>query len=428
MSNVNSAFSKPWIRMIAGLVGFLFIYLLLGIWADAESRKLSWLIEPPIFCLGSIFWLVFFAQFVIPIRTITQRFGIVKRLFHYLFQSHGPTIFVENGQVKEMRYEDSQRGPGIIWLDSASAAVLRTATSFLPAKGPGLIFTEIGQYIAATVDLHTQRQTIGPYENENPLTIPKEHPDYREIQQRRWETSGMTRDGIEIIASFNILFKVDAEFGKGGTPFGYNQDSVFKAVRDSQVAGASSNYPIWNPIIAKMVVDVWRDYLRKYKLNDLFEVPEGASQTTLQSILQHLNARLAQEKTVELDEFGKITGSELTSSEYHQIKQMGWRVLGVNIKRLLFSDEIEERLATQWTTTWLKNAEKEREQVDRNRKINEIHGQDEALKALEMLVHSTFKGVIRNSALAHRMNTETRDLLEISRWLHDKRGTGNDNP
>jgi len=444
MSDSND--SNTWLRIIAVLGGFFVIYFILGFWVNTESRIPTWLIDLLIFSLSSVLWLVFFAQFIAPIRSLSERKEILKRLYHYLLQSHGPTIFIENGQVRKANHKNNRKGPGIVWLDSASAVVLRTATSFLPPKGPGLTFTEKGQYIAATVDLHTLRQTIGPKPGTNPLKITKENPDYDEIQKQRWETSGLTRDGIELIASFNVLFKVDADFGQGGTPFGYNPESVFKVVRDSQVAGSSSSNPIWNPLIAKMVVDVWRDYLRKYKLSELFEIKEGSNQTTLQEILHHLNMQLKKELVVELDEFGTPTGSDVTSNEFQKIKQMGWRVVGVNLTGLHFSDEIEERLSTQWTTTWLKNAEKERERVDRNRKYQEVLGQYEALKefalsscqelsgeppeskahALEMLVHSTFRGVIKNSDLMRRTNTETRDLLEISRWLHDKRGTTND--
>ena len=127
---------------------------------------------------------------------------------------------------------------------------------------------------------------------------------------------------------------------------------------------------------------------------------------------------------------------------------MGLEVMGVTIKRLFFQPEVEARLISLWTTQWLKNAQKERDQVERNRKMTEARAQEDALKdfainasqeisqlavdgdaqkihALEMLVHSTFLGVRRSTALLKRANTEQRELAEIFRWLREKRGESN---
>ncbi len=100
-------------------------------------------------------------------------------------------------------------GPGIIWLDTASAAVLRTPTFFTRTVGPGIVFNHHHEYIAATVDLHGQNQTMGPRDTDDkddPFRADKDNPDYDEIQKRRWETSAMTRDGIEIVTSIGVKF------------------------------------------------------------------------------------------------------------------------------------------------------------------------------------------------------------------------------
>jgi hypothetical protein len=133
-----------------------------------------------------------------------------------------------------------------------------------------------------------------------------------------------------------------------------------------------------------------------------------------------------------------------TSREFETLSEMGLEVLGVNIKRVMFAPEIEERIISQWTTLWKKNAEKERDQVERDRKLAEIAGQEDALKqyaadatrefqceplpnkydALYSLVHGTFSGVRRNSSLLKRTNTEQRELWDIFSWLRDRGARG----
>jgi hypothetical protein len=154
----------------------------------------------------------------------------------------------------------------------------------------------------------------------------------------------------------------------------------------------------------------------------------------------------------ELDDFGRPVPDvpPVRSQEFERLREMGLEVMSVTIKRLMFRSEVEEKLVKQWTTLWLKNARKERDQIDRKHKLLETEAQEDALKdfalnasreisqfkpdenapklhTLEMLVHSTFRGLLRNTALLKRANTEQRELAEIFRWLREQRGvTDND--
>ena len=42
-------------------------------------------------------WMVFFAQFVLPVNKLQDRWKVVERLVTYLMGGHGPAIFIENG-------------------------------------------------------------------------------------------------------------------------------------------------------------------------------------------------------------------------------------------------------------------------------------------------------------------------------------------
>src|SRR5215208_1356846 len=100
-----------------------------------------------IFPLLLILWMAFFAQFVLPVRTFRDRQKIFDRLITYLFGGHGPALFIENGIIKEHSGERLKKGPGVLWLDSASAAVTRTATAIKQTIGPGVHFIDSREYI-----------------------------------------------------------------------------------------------------------------------------------------------------------------------------------------------------------------------------------------------------------------------------------------
>jgi hypothetical protein len=446
-------FERPVPRTMLRFGIFILVYIVLIVWQSFTPFGFDPLV--PVgdlaLCLGGLaLWTIFFAQFVLPVYKIGARIKIIQRLILYVFGRHGPAIFVENGVVRESEGERKKRGPGVLWLDSASAAVLRTPVKFTRTIGPGVHFTTRKEYIAATVDLHTMSQTLGPNEDENPFTVAADHADYQAIQKRRYETSALTRDAIEVVTSISVSFRIKSTPGEGGTPLGFNADNVRKTITDNLTQGATSDQPVWSSLPAKMAVDVWREYLRKLRLTQLFEIAEGRTDTTLQIISALLKKRLSQETVELLDDFGRpLPGiAPVASQEFERLRQMGVEVIGVTIKRLIFAPEVEDKLIGQWTTLWLKNAQKERDQVERNRKMTETRAQEQALKefalnasqeisqikpneaaptihALEMLVHSTFLGIRRNTALLKRTSTEQRELAEIFRWLREKRGESN---
>lgn len=445
-------FQRPVVNTLLRFGLFILAYIVLLAWqafTPTGLNPLAPIVDLFICVVGSMLWMVFFAQFVLPVRKIRDRVMIIDRLVSYLAGFHGPAIFVANGVVSESEGERKKRGPGVIWLDSASAAVLRTPVKFTRTVGPGVHFTRGKEYVAATVDLHSLSQVIGPNDDDQPYTVEKDNPDYENIQKRRYETSALTRDAIEVIATISITFRIKSTPGEGGSPLGFNEENVRKAVTDSLTQGVHTDHPIWSPLPGKMAVDIWREYLRKFKLIELFEIPDGRSDTTLQMINGLLKKRLSQETVEVLDDFGRLVDAPAAvSQEFLRLRDMGLEITGAFVRRLTLAPEVEENLVSQWTTLWLKNARKEHDQVERNRKILEARAQEEALKefalnaslevsqtqldgtapkthALEMLVHSTFLGIRRDTALLRRTNTEQRELAEIFRWLREKRGENN---
>jgi hypothetical protein len=237
-----------------------------------------------VFCGAGLFiWLAFFAQFILPVRKVGDRQKIFDRLLTYLTGGHGPAIFIENGWPRMSHEETNRKGPGVIWLDTASAAVLRTATKFTRAVGPGVVFTEGSERLAksdklpGSLDLHTQNHKIGPNEGDDPFAAKKpdnvSDEEFKFWRSRREETVALTRDGIEVVPNIAVTFKIDAEPAKGDEPgsrFGYNKDSVFKAIAGQGINPDETKRVAWNELPARLAADLWREYLSKFTLDELF--------------------------------------------------------------------------------------------------------------------------------------------------------------
>jgi hypothetical protein len=294
----SSPFRKKWLYIVAWLVVLLVFY---G-WQITRMGGFQanlWGIIFDLFCVFPAFLILliaFFAQFVLPVHTFRDRQKIFDRLLIDLFGGHGPALFIENGEIKEHSGERLKKGPGVVWLDSASAAVTRTAVKIKQTIGPGVHFIENKEYIAGTVDLHIQSQTLGPKEKEKPFEEKKEEQgdeEYNQIQDRRKQVSALTRDGIEVIPNISVSFRVDTGFPKDGQPgsrFGYrtgitkkdreNEEKDKEAIRRA-ILGEGINPNVladsprrrvkWNELPAALAVDVWREYVAKFTLDELFK-------------------------------------------------------------------------------------------------------------------------------------------------------------
>lgn len=291
-------YKRPWFY----IVGWLFILLLVYGWqilrmGGFRANLFEVIVDLAcVFPLLLVFWIAFFAQFVLPVRTFRDRQKMFDRLITYLFRGHGPALFIENGQIKEHSGERLKKGPGVVWLDSASAAVTRTAVSIKQTIGPGVHFINRGEFIAGTVDLHIQSQTVGPQENDEPFAAKKDdqpQEEWAQVQDRRKQVSALTRDGIEVIPNISISFRVSTGFPKEGQPgsrFGYrtgvrrgdqsNEQKDKDAIRRAILAeginpNAMPDSPrrrvAWNELPAALAVDVWREYAAKFTLDQLFQ-------------------------------------------------------------------------------------------------------------------------------------------------------------
>jgi len=393
-------------RIGLGAAGLGIIYLLFALWGGDLVGKIPSLFLDLLLCIaGLVFWLFFFAQFLLPVRKKRDRQLAAERLFDYLSGYHGAALFIESGGLRERKNEVQRKGPGLIWLDTASAALLRTPTRYTRAVGPGIVFTSSSEYVGGTVDLHLQSSRLGPKDDEDAFIARLKREgkaDYDLRQQRRFDTQGITRDSHEIVPNISVSFRLDARDGEGGTQFGYRAVSVERAISgrpidasvDEELKEKDAN---WQYLPVHLAANVWRETLAKFTLTELFEQSDEVRQGILQFVIQYVRDRLQKEFVTRLDEYGKpvyqtdarhnlVLGQDgnpiilqETSREFQILQSRGLRVTGVNISNLRFQPEVEKELLNNWKTTWLERARREREVVEKRRSYASEEGRQTAV-------------------------------------------------
>ena len=539
-------YKRPWFYIAAWLAFLLVVYgWQIYRMGGVEASFFDILLDLACFFpLLLLLWMAFFAQFVLPVRTITDRQKIFERLLAYLGGAHGPAIFIENGKKRESPRESEKQGPGVLWLDSASGAVTRTATAIKQTMGPGVHFTSHFEYIAGIVDLHIQFYSF-PKESDNPFVPKKDsqtEEEYREIQDRCKQVSALTRDGIEIVPRISVVFRLDTGFpapGRPGSRFGYRtgvtqkdkeqekQDklAIRKAILGEGInplmsADSPRHHVAWNQLPFLLAVDVWREYVAKFTLDELFsptqavpaappkmpepteeeiallshplrvgsrreavkgmftsmlhgmnawmaqtlesmegpnpdktttpappplptpavpktEKGEPPKKTALQVINEMVNARLKQPEVDYLDDHGVRGQGKIQSREYQLLQDRGLKVLSVGIGGLMFNPEIEQTIISRWSTSWLKNAKIESEQIERRKNVVESAAREQAIRqyadvlsreimqkkpigvkeTLRTLLMRTRTLIFTNDQLRRRMTAEEQELEEILKWI-----------
>ncbi len=380
----------------------------------------------------------FFAQFVLPIQNSKHRQEIYSRVKYFETGARGPALFIKNGRVIEHEGESDKHGPGLIVLDTASAAVLRTDTEIRDTVGPGVVFTKSyvdkgifhNEYIAGSVDLRAQRQLISQ------------------------QTNGLTRDGFEITPNISIKFRIKRPIENAPTESGvtseyqYNEEAVRNAItREVIQLGTTDNSKgrmPWNKLPAHLVVNIWREYIRKFKLGDLF-TSSGIS--GLQTIEDMINKRVKQKDVVALDDTGLPTGEWLESLEFKQLESRGLEVLEVRIQNVSFESDIEKQHIEQWSAEWLNLARKESHQIKEKEALIETAAREDAsksfariasrqfsakttlpqqnpFKTLQLLILPLKEFILSESSANSEMETELRKLDDVWKWLLDNNPDG----
>lgn len=443
-------FEKKWAYFTTPVVVLSLVYVAGLLTSASVFRSLIFDITG-ILCIFPILflcWLAFFAQFILPVRDWHQRFQIFFRLILHAIGFGGPAIFIRNGEpVKSSRDEENKKRCGVIWLDTASAAVLRTDTKFTRTVGPGVVFTKKGEYFAGCVDLRKQSNSIGPRPEDKPFDDPADE----ETKARCKQTCGLTRDGITVMPNISITFSIDAEKNKKTDPqetpsyntrYGFNEESVRKAIQHESVNpdepdDASSRHVKWNQLPIYLAVDVWREHIRKFTFSELFAMEK---KNGLETVTAMMNERMKSPQVDELNDEGKPTGRKIESQEYRQLSDRGIKVLSVSINNLFFEESLEYDIIQGWPASWLEYAKAEGGKIDHLASLTQTHGREEALKefattssrilgrepdtpdcktALYDLLQGTKQSMMDNKVNGS-VNAELRDIQEVIKWARKR--------
>ncbi|HWQ05388.1 MAG TPA: hypothetical protein VN452_08535 [Longilinea sp.] len=356
-----------------------------------DFNQVTFLLDAFLIIIGLIFWLAFFSQFTLPVKTIHERLQSFYRLLIYPLGLHGQAISIVDGEIQKRKGEEQRSGPGVILVDTASAALLKTPTRFIRAIGPGITFTKRRESVSpdTVVDLRLHKKTIGLLTNSSNSLSPfaekgkKETlAEYQTRQNQRNETRALTRDGIEIVSTITVYFRLESTPGEGNTQFGYRPASVEKAILGQNI---DLNYPIdaanrnrrWDWLPAHLAGDVWREFLGKYTLDELFEHKKNHT-STMTAMKKVIRARLMEEQAPILDNFGMESGNLEDSREFKLLKKRGIHVTRLEIYNLRMPDEVENQLVQRWKTSWLDRARQDRMLVDQQRDLVTRMGQEDA--------------------------------------------------
>jgi hypothetical protein len=206
--------------------------------------------------------------------------------------------------------------------------------------------------------------------------------EYQTRQSQRNETRALTRDGIEIVSTITVYFRLESTPGEGNTQFGYRPSSVEKAILGQNI---DLNYPIdaanrnrrWDWLPAHLAADVWREFLGKYTLDELFQQKINHN-STMTAMLKVIRARLMEEQAPTLNNFGMESGNLEDSREFKLLKKRGIHVTRLEIYNLRMPDEVENQLVQRWKTSWLERARQDRILVDQQRDLVTRKGQEDA--------------------------------------------------
>ncbi|MBW8010879.1 MAG: hypothetical protein FVQ83_06520 [Chloroflexi bacterium] len=413
---------------------------------------------------GTIFWLSFLGQFVLPVQSLDERKKVIQRLIGTLGVQPGPALFIRNGEIIEDPKKKNRKGAGVTILDTASAAVLHNQSSYTRAIGPGLVFTKKNEATARAIDLHTQVRRLGHKSpDEDPFAERGENESEEEFnfrQSRRLQTSGLTRDGVEVVPNITTVFRLISSKSEGSTQFGYNHDSVWQAVSYEAIVPEvskeeSRRNEAWDRLPVFVATDLWREYLRKFTLNQLFGFEDheasvddkGKSIPVIEFIIKKVNERLKNALFNEIDEVGLPTNRRISSLEFQKMRQRGIQIINAGISNLRFDSSIETMLISRWNAKWLDYAKGFQKTVkgrQSNAKlIGEISAQREfadnvspilydrikdwqwgqtakitLLESVESLIRGTLDGITLNPKLKTALEDEEAGLLDLIEWLH----------
>ncbi len=306
----------------------------------------------------TIVMLVVMSQFVLPVTTNKDRSKAWQRMVAFMSRSDEPVLVVKDGKVIANRGEDRKSGPGVILVYPGNAVVIQTATSYVDSYGPGVVFLERGQRLRDALEL---REHVYEVSNAN----------------------ARTRDGIELKADIIVRFMLSRgpdrpEPGnwsdESGPPYYFDDASAFAAVYGGEAVEQETSTR-WSDLPTQVAVDLWRELLLGYSLNELFpeereinNINQNAPYEKIQKAL-HRRMVVGQREATQID-FGPI--------ERNVLSRRGVSIRSVEIRNVRVPTELQEKFKDQWRYRWQRNANERAASADEEISAKRREGERQA--------------------------------------------------
>jgi len=310
-------YQQPWFKIGVPAVFLLGVYFGLYWWWP-PANLMPFVMDVLAFGMALALTLALASQFVLPVRSMQERIEAMNRMFGYVSGGHGPIVFVRDGQLMGNAEELKRKGEGVILLDGFSAVLLEKGGCYSRAAGPGIVYTQKGELIAATFDLRKQ--------------------------SRSQQTQVLMKDGIEIKLNVSVSFSLDPtlakkeeESEKGAkdilgdakiTPATqFNPQSAFKAHYGFAVIDKDTQIK-WMELPIMVAAEFVRDHVSRVNLDDMFLGRDGGQpmvgviQSRLTSDVQ--NAPLLKDRGIKIYSAG-MSIAELPEAVNEQRKR-SWSV------------------------------------------------------------------------------------------------------
>lgn len=340
--------TAPWLSILSRLLFFsictaLFLLALLGLASPLLEMFLTHL---GLALITLMLMIALSAQFSLPVKGGPERIAVLRRLLGFLAGERGPVTFLRNGEVIEAHGERARRGPGVLLIDYASAAVLRTDVKLTRAVGPGLVFTESGERIEEAVDLRRQMRKVDGFTP----------PAGEAAALESTNSLAVTKDGIPVSTDLSVQFMLDpgdlvapheGRIAKK-PPFPWKLSAVEKAVY-GHAYGESEDIP-WTELPLRLTIDLWREIVKEKTLKELTTFSEGTDPP-----LERVKFEILQRFTrpVEEGQDGKGEESDATSRESRILQQRGIRILDVGISHLHLPEDVHLERMQNWRHDWV---------------------------------------------------------------------------
>jgi len=368
-------FRRPGFRRLLALAILIALYLWLSSYIEGPSPTPLMIGHFALAAITLILTIALSAQFVLPVRSRGERLAVFRRVLAYLFGLRGPVMFVRNGKALEAPGERERSGSGVLLIDQASAAVLRTKTRFTRAVGPGIAFTAPEEHLAEALDLRRQKRSV-------PAIDPfSETP----VQQADIASLARTEDGIPIAADLSVTFILDpghSDPPREGRhshlpPYEFNANAAEKAVF-GHTFHQGVDIP-WTEIPLRLVADLWREEAKNWCLEALFTKTKD-DHTPLEHIQLQILKRL---NPVSVDQ-GAASGldPETPNRENEILRSRGIRVLEVLVSDLRLPPDIAEGHTERWREHWAGAVQGALSQATREADLARQLGEKEAQESL----------------------------------------------